>query len=76
MATFDIYYKYGFEWDPEKAASNLRKHGVSFGEAMTAFDDPDRLLGPDHRHSTPKEIRGVLADGPCAGGAGRPMYSR
>lgn len=27
-----------FEWDPAKAQSNLRKHGVSFEEAMTIFD--------------------------------------
>lgn len=30
----------GFEWDPLKAASNLRKHGVAFDEATTAFRDP------------------------------------
>ena len=36
-----------FEWDPTKAASNFFKHGVSFNEAMTVFDDPDRLLLPD-----------------------------
>ena len=29
-----------FEWDEEKAASNLAKHGVSFDEAKTVFDDP------------------------------------
>ena len=29
-----------FVWDPRKAAANLRKHGVSFDEAATAFDDP------------------------------------
>ena len=28
-----------FEWDPKKAASNMRKHGVSFEEAASAFDD-------------------------------------
>lgn len=28
-----------FEWDPAKAASNLRKHGVSFAEAQTVFYD-------------------------------------
>jgi uncharacterized DUF497 family protein len=28
-----------FSWDREKAASNLRKHGVSFGEARTVFGD-------------------------------------
>ena len=29
-----------FEYDPAKAASNLKKHRVSFAEAMTVFDDP------------------------------------
>ena len=29
-----------FEWDGKKANSNLRKHGVSFDEACTVFDDP------------------------------------
>jgi len=32
-----------FDWDPNKASSNHRKHGVRFAEAMTVFDD-DRLL--------------------------------
>jgi uncharacterized DUF497 family protein len=29
-----------FQWDPQKARSNLRKHGVSFEEAASCFDDP------------------------------------
>jgi uncharacterized DUF497 family protein len=29
-----------FEWDPQKARSNLRKHRVSFEEAVSCFDDP------------------------------------
>ena len=29
-----------FEWDRKKAASNARKHGVTFEEAVTCFDDP------------------------------------
>jgi len=29
-----------FEWDHRKAASNLRKYGVSFDEARTVFHDP------------------------------------
>jgi len=29
-----------FDWDPEKAATNAAKHGVSFNEAMSAFRDP------------------------------------
>jgi len=31
---------YNFEWDPDKAAENLSKHGVSFAEAVTAFGGP------------------------------------
>ncbi|MGB5809888.1 MAG: BrnT family toxin [Polyangiales bacterium] len=39
-----------FEWDAEKAASNLKKHGVSFQEAATAFGDPfsATIADPDH----------------------------
>lgn len=40
-----------FEWDPRKAASNLRRHGVSFDEASTAFGDPLARLIDDPRHS-------------------------
>lgn len=29
-----------FEYDPSKAASNLRKHGVSFADAESVFEDP------------------------------------
>lgn len=36
-----------FEWDPNKAASNLRKHGVRFAEAMTVFEDDLMLTMPD-----------------------------
>ena len=36
-----------FEWDEEKARSNLAKHGVSFLTASEAFDDPDALTTPD-----------------------------
>lgn len=39
-----------FEWDPEKAEKNLRKHGVSFDEAATIFGDPLAVtfVDPDH----------------------------
>jgi uncharacterized protein len=40
--------EYGeFEWDEEKAKVNKRKHGVSFEEATTAFDDTRHLVDPD-----------------------------
>jgi uncharacterized DUF497 family protein len=39
------------EWDPEKAASNYRKHGVDFHEAGTVLDDPLSTTFPDPDHS-------------------------
>ena len=38
------------EWDPQKAASNKRKHGISFHEAATCFADPSGLLLEDEVH--------------------------
>jgi uncharacterized protein len=40
-----------FEYDPAKATTNLKKHGVSFAEAMTVFDDPLASTLPDDQHS-------------------------
>lgn len=40
------------EWDPKKAASNLKKHGVSFEEAATVLLDPNALSQPDTSSST------------------------
>jgi uncharacterized DUF497 family protein len=40
-----------FEWDAEKAAANLKKHGVSFGEATTVFGDDLSLTFADPDHS-------------------------
>lgn len=39
-----------FEWDETKAASNLDKHGVSFEEAVTVFNDPGVLPAHDDAH--------------------------
>ena len=36
-----------FEWDPAKAATNKRKHGISFEEAAECFEDPLALLLED-----------------------------
>ena len=43
--------EYSFEWDPKKAESNLKKHGVSFDEGITAFGDPLSMNMPDPDHS-------------------------
>ena len=40
-----------FEWDPEKAAKNLQKHEVSFGEAATVFGDTLGITFRDPGHS-------------------------
>ena len=40
-----------FEWDANKAKSNLDKHGISFEEASTIFGDPRSLTIPDPMHS-------------------------
>ena len=40
-----------FEWDPKKAAKNLREHRVSFNEAATVFGDPLGTTAPDPDHS-------------------------
>jgi uncharacterized DUF497 family protein len=48
-----------FEWDPAKAASNQRKHGVSFVEAATVFFDPLSITVSDPVHST-NEFRFVI----------------
>ena len=44
-----------FEWDPDKARRNLRKHRLSFEEATTAFEDDRSLTTPDPAHSVGEE---------------------
>ena len=40
-----------FEWDPEKAAANIRRRRVSFNEAATVLEDPLSTTFPDEAHS-------------------------
>ncbi len=40
-----------FEWDLKKAATNKRKHGVTFQEATTVFGDPLAITFADPDHS-------------------------
>jgi uncharacterized protein len=54
--------KLAFEWDPRKASSNRRKHGVSFEEATTVFDDPLVLLLLDQEHGESRIIAIGSAD--------------
>lgn len=40
-----------FGWNPQKAASNIKKHGISFDEALTVFADPFAAMFDDQLHS-------------------------
>jgi uncharacterized protein len=40
-----------FEWDESKASANEHKHGVSFAEAVTVFEDPLSITISDSQHS-------------------------
>ena len=53
-----------FEWDPEKARTNVAKHGVSFDEACTVFRDPLSFTIGDPLHSE-DEDRFVLIGCSC-----------
>lgn len=44
-----------FEWNPDKAEANRKKHGVSFEEASSAFYDPLHVVIEDPRHSQAEE---------------------
>ena len=57
-----IWYNYNismetirFEWDPNKAKINVRKHGVTFREAQSVFQDPEALVIDDPDHSQEEE---------------------
>jgi uncharacterized protein len=55
-----------FDWDPEKAWENYRKHGVLFETAAEVFEDPDFVMYPDRdvdgeeRWHTIGRVLGVL----------------
>ncbi len=44
-----------FEWEPRKARKNLRRHKVSFEEAVTVLSDPLAFTVPDPDHSVEEE---------------------
>ena len=49
-----------FEWDEKKSTSNLKKHGVSFEEAITVFSDDFGRLIPDPDPDSQGEERFIL----------------
>ena len=48
-----------FEWDDDKAASNMKKHGVRFEEAQTVFYNPLAYIFDDEAHSD-DEVREIV----------------
>jgi uncharacterized protein len=55
-----------FEWDDEKAVSNLKKHAVSFEEGVTIFNDPmiATISDPDHSKDEERYISiGISIEG-------------
>ena len=50
-----------FEWDENKNAGNLQKHGVNFETAQYAFADPSQVIAEDLEHSQKEDskIRGL-----------------
>lgn len=50
-----------FEWDPKKAAENLRKHGVDFADAVGVFFD-DFALTIDDEHATEERFVTIGTD--------------
>ncbi len=45
-----------FEWNLDKANSNLKKHGVSFNEASTVFNDPLSVTFPDFSYGEERYV--------------------
>lgn len=48
-----------FQWDPQKAANNARRHRVTFAEAATVFQDPLAFIFDDEDHSV-EELREII----------------
>jgi uncharacterized DUF497 family protein len=47
---------HGVEFDPSKAAANLRKHGVSFADAATVLGDPEALIVEDDSEGEARHV--------------------
>jgi hypothetical protein len=45
-----------YEWDSDKEKKNVLKHGINFTESLIAFEDPNRVIIIDEKHSC-EEIR-------------------
>jgi uncharacterized protein len=52
----------GFEWDPDKAAANLRRHGVDFADAVGVFSDDFALRREDPQAPAERRFVGIGMD--------------
>lgn len=57
-----------FEWDEQKAASNLKKHHVAFEEAASVFHNALAAIFDDEEHSQ-DEVREIIIGHSSAGRA-------
>lgn len=51
-----------FEWDENKNKKNIEKHGIDFNDALTIFDDDDRLEAVDIRNNYGEERLQVIGE--------------
>src|ERR1700723_3391789 len=49
------YKGWHFEWDSEKDAANIQKHGISFEQAAVFFRDGESIMDPDYKHCIMEE---------------------
>ncbi len=54
------YNGLAFEWDSEKEAKNLKRHGITFDRVAAFFRDGESVIEPDYRHSFTEERWAVL----------------
>ena len=57
-----VYTEIEFEWDPLKALTNLRKHGIYFHEVVLVFDDPFSMRVVDSKHSQTEARQIIISD--------------
>ena len=45
-----------YEWDPQKASANRKKHNIDFADAVGVFEDPLAITISDDRHDEPRLV--------------------
>ena len=52
-----------YEWNPEKAQTNLRKHRIDFADAVAVFSDDEAITIPDDEHGDEERFVTIGVDG-------------